>query len=85
MLYSVTPHQNMCPRGADIWHAGMFLPPAPRTVLLVPSGCSEKKQEATFLSGGTREGFLGKKYLRKEREAWREKPKKDDKTESPFV
>lgn len=48
------------------------LPPAPRTVCLLPSGYSEKKQEATFLSGGTREGFVGEEIF-KERERHGEK------------
>lgn len=40
---------------------GLFLPPASRTVCLVPSSCSEKKQEATFLPGGIRKGFMGER------------------------
>lgn len=55
--------------------APVFLPPASRTVCLLPSGYSEKKQQATFLSGGTREGFMREEIF-KERERHGEKSQK---------
>lgn len=54
----------------------MFFPPVSRTVCVVPSSCSEKKQEATFLSGGIREGFMGEEIF-KERERHERKAKEE--------
>lgn len=39
--------------------SSLFLPLGCRTVCLVPSSCSERKQEATFLPAGTGKGFMG--------------------------
>lgn len=52
--------------------SGLFLPPVCRTVCLVPSSCSEKEQEATFLPGELGKASWGKEIF-KERERLAEK------------